>query len=260
MNWLINAPWIVGSAFFAFLAIALGLTSYALARATLGQHVEGKNLDLAVNLFRIIATMVSLFLALTFADIREEVGDVRKSVQNEPAQLWNVYWGLEKFDTEESRDIQLLVVQYIDSVIVSEWPAMQRGELDQATVGLYSSIKLAIYSLEPVTSLQQRLHDVLVVDLNAVNKIRQARLLRRGSGDAPVFLYVALLGFAWTIALLSVYPPTRKSISILAFYCAFFGIVIYLIVSLEFYFDGIGKVASQPFEFLSKALKGDIAP
>jgi len=259
MYWFVTAPVIVGSAVFALLAITLGLASYVLARSTFGRRAEGRSVDLAINLFRIIATLVSLFLALTFADIREEVGDVRSSVQQEPAQLWNVYWDLEAYNSAESRQIQLLIAEYVNSVVDNEWPAIQQGDLDRVTVDLYAAVKLAIYSLEPTNSLQETLHNRIIVDINAVSQTRQARLLRRGSGDAPVFLYVAVLGFAWTIALLSVYPPTRNSLSILTFYCVFFGIVIYLIVSLEFYFDGIGKVTSQPFEFLAEVLAKELA-
>jgi hypothetical protein len=59
------------------------------------------------------------------------------------------------------------------------------------------------------------------------------------------------MGFLLTAALLSVYPPGRKALVFLSFYFTFFGIVVYFILALGNYFQGIGGVTPEAFEYLS---------
>jgi hypothetical protein len=89
--WLTSLPVILGATLSAGVAIIVGLTAYYVARIAVGRKANEESRELASNMFRIIATLLSLLLSLTFADVRVEIGMVRSSVETEAGQLADIY-------------------------------------------------------------------------------------------------------------------------------------------------------------------------
>ena len=54
------------------------------------------------------------------------------------------------------------------------------------------------------------------------------------------------------MALLAVYPPRRRSLLLMCFYCIFVGVVLYFILALNHPFAGIARVSPEPFEIIAK--------
>ena len=251
IHWLTSLPVIIGATLSAGVAVIVGLTAYYVAHIAVGRKANKENRELAANMFRIIATLLSLLLSLTFADVRVEIGMVRSSVETEAGQLADIYKDLSAFESVEATAVRVQLLDYVDAVIEDEWQALQRGEVSERVVEIFHGLEYAILNLEATTPLQQILHSRLVDDVDALSTNRAARLIKRDSGT-PIFLYVAILGFLWTMAFLSVYAPAGKAITYLSAYSAFFGIVIYIILALSNYFEGIGGVTPETFEFLSE--------
>ena len=91
----------------------------------------------------------------------------------------------------------------------------------------------------------------LISDIDALNETRASRLIHRGAHDAPAFLIVAIVGFVWTAILLGTYPPRSGAVIFSSFYFSLFGLVIYLILGLGSYFNGIGAVSPEPLRDLA---------
>jgi hypothetical protein len=252
--WLVSLPPVVGGTLFGIAAIVTGLVTYAGARIAVGQSTSSEGKDLAINLFRVIATLLVLLLSLTFADVRIEIGAIRSSVQAETALLADIYKDLSIFDSSEANAIQVQLVEYVDAVIVDEWDALRRGEINEKVLIIFRDLETAILNLETTTRLQEELRGRLIDDIDAVSESRTTRLVQINTGT-PVFMYVAFLGFLWTSALLSVYRPQDKTVVLIGAYCAFFGVVTYFILALGNHFEGIGEVTPDSFRFLSDYTK-----
>ena len=249
--WLTSLPVILGATISAGVAVIIGLTAYYVAHIAVGRKANKENRELASGMFRIIATLLSLLLSLTFADVRVEIGMVRSSVETEAGQLADIYKDLNAFDSVEARAVRVQLLDYVDAVIEDEWQALQQGEVSEPVIAIFHDLEYAILNLEATTPLQQILRSRLADDVDALSTNRAARMIKRDSGT-PIFLYVAVLGFLWTMIFLSVYAPAGKAITYLSAYSAFFGIVIYIILALSNYFEGVGGVTPEAFEFLSE--------
>ena len=249
--WLTSLPVIIGATLSAGMAVIAGLAAYYAARIAVGRKANDENRELALNMFRIIATLLSLLLSLTFADVRVEIGMVRNSVETEAGQLADIYKDLNAFESVEANAVSVELLDYVDAVIDDEWQALQRGEVSERVIVIFHDLEYAILELEATTPLQQILRSRLAADVDALSTSRAARLIKRDSGT-PIFLYVAIVGFLWTMAFLSVYAPAGRAVTYLSAYSAFFGIVIYIILALSNYFEGIGGVTPVAFEFLAE--------
>jgi hypothetical protein len=251
----VTIPLTAGVSCAAIGAIVLGLATYALARTAVGKRTDEKSADLALNLFRVLATLLALLLSLTFSDVSDEIREVRHAVDLETSQLSNSFRNLVAYDTPEANAVKDKLIQYIDLVVDHEWQALQQGELSRETIKLFGEVKVAIVNLQPSNTRQEKLLQRLIADINGINETRARRQVHRGVYGAPAFFYVALFGFVWTVALLSVYPPGNGSIVFICFYCAFIGIVIYLTLGLTYNFIGFGAVSPEPLEYLANFVR-----
>ncbi len=250
IHWLVSLPPIVGGALSAVVAVVIGLTTYAGARAAIGKHANHESGGQVIQLFRVIATLLALLLSLTFADLRTESGAIRSSVRTETALLADIYKDLSIFDSQEAEALQAQLVEYVDAVIVEEWEAMRNGEIDESVAARFQELEIAILRLQPTTPLQAELRGRLVEDIDSVSDSRIIRLIGIGP-EPPTFLYLAILGFLWSSALLSVCATQGRTVVFIGAYCAFFGIVIYFILAMGHHFEGIGEVTPSAFELLS---------
>jgi hypothetical protein len=254
IDWLINLPPLIGGLLAAFTAIAIGLLTYGGSYFFVGRYANKESSELAVNMFRIIGGLLALLLSLTFADVRVEIGSVRNSIEAEAALLADIYQDLSVFDSDEAREIEGKLERYIEAIIEDEWEASRKEEVSESVIVIFRSLENSILFLETKTPFQQELRVRLMDDIDAVSASRATRIVQAGR-HMPVFLYVAVIGFLWTTALIGVYKPSDKAIIFVSAYCAFFGVVIYFILALGNYFEGIGGVQPDPFIMLSDYMK-----
>jgi hypothetical protein len=255
MQWLIGLPPVVGGTIFAVAAVVTGLGIYGGARLVVGKRAVLENNNLALQLFRVIGTLLGLLLSLTFADVRIETGAIRNSVEVEAGLLGDTFKNLDVFDSAEAEAISAQLVEYIDAVIEKEWPALQRGEIAEDVAELFRDMEIAVLTLETTTTLQEDLRRLMIDDIDAVSDSRLKRLTKT-SKSVPVFLYVAFLAFLLSNAMLSVFTPRNNAVVFIGGYCAFIGIMIYFILALSSHFEGIGAVTPDSLEYLSNYIEG----
>jgi hypothetical protein len=255
MQWLMGLPPVVGGTIFGAAAAVTGLGTYAGARFVVGRRAVLENSNLALQLFRVIGTLLVLLLSLTFADVRIETGAIRNSVDVEAGLLADTFKNLDVFDSAEAEAISAQLLEYIDAVIEKEWEALRRGEIDDDVVELFRDMEIAVLTLETTTPLQEELRRRMIDDIDDVSDSRLKRLTKV-SKSVPVFLYVAFLAFLWSNVMLSVFTPRNKAVVFIGGYCAFVGIMIYFILALSSHFEGIGAVRPDSLEYLSNYIEG----
>ena len=255
IQWLVGLPPVIGGTIFAAVAVATGLGAYAGARLVVGKRTFFENSNLALQLFRVVGTLLVLLLSLTFADVRIETVAIRNSVDTEAELLGNTFKNLDSFDSAEAHAIEAQILEYIDAVIENEWEALRRGEFAEDVVGLFRDLEIAVLNLETTTPLQEELRRRLVEDIDDISDSRMKRLTK-ASKTVPLFLYVAVLAFLWSNAMLSVFTPRNGAVVFIGGYCALVGIVIYVILGMSSYFEGVGAVTPDSLEYLSGYVKG----
>jgi hypothetical protein len=255
MQWLIGLPPIVGGTIFAAAAVVTGLGTYAGARLVVGKRAVFENSNLALQLFRVIGTLLVLLLSLTFADVRIETGAIRNSIDIEAGLLGDTFKNLHTFDSAEAEAISTQLLEYIDAVVEKEWEALRRGEIDADVAELFWEMETAVLTLETKTTLQEEIRRRMIDDIDAVSDSRMKRLTKT-SKSVPVFLYVAFLAFLWSNVMLSVFTPRNNAVIFIGGYCAFVGVVIYVILAMSSHFEGVGAVTPDSLEHLSNYIEG----
>ena len=85
--------------------------------------------------------------------------------------------------------------------------------------------------------------------LNYRNNLRYDENLR------PMFLAITVVCFVFTVALIGFYPPTRVNMVFIGVYCAFFGVLVHVILSLEPHLSGIGAITPEALEAISRQVR-----
>ena len=167
------------------LYLFLGSIIYGTSYYLLGRRAGREDSELAITLFRVLATLLSLLLSLTFADLREGIGEVRHAIEAETSALGNTLRDLDVYDDAESAKARDLLIDYIEATINEEWESLRDGQLDSAAMEAFRKAKLAIYALTPSTPMEEKLHNRLISDISDVNRLRASRLVYRDTGPPP---------------------------------------------------------------------------
>lgn len=249
INDFIGLPAIIGGSLSMSIALLVGMGMYFSARAIVGSQISPEVRQLGTNMFMVLATLVSLMLSLTFADLRAEIGDVRRSAESETALIGDLYNDLERFGSTASTALGAQLVEYVRAVVEVEWPSLARGNADTRVFQVFRELEKGALLLDADTPLRAELRDRMLADLDRIAAYRAERVASSLTAT-PVFLLVAILGYLWSSALLCVYEPKGKALLFIGAYFMFFGLVTYLMVALSNFFTGFGAVFPYPFEVL----------
>ena len=152
---------------------------------------------------------------------------------------------------EWPRVLQDTLRTYVQRLIDDEWARLADDQLSPEAERLFNVMQVGFLNLEVTSAAHETLRDRLLVDIDDVSDYRQIRL-HHAKTDPPIFVLIAIFGFMLTMAMLAVYPPTPTSITLMSFYCAFVGVVLYFIVAMNHPFDGPAQVTARPFEVITE--------
>ena len=147
------------------------------------------------------------------------------------------------------KQLKAILLEYLDVVIVDEWPELLQGRQSQKAESLFFKVDSGILTLKPLTPYQVELKKRLLRNIDEISDLRVARIYL-GTGTLEWFIVVVLVGFLISAFLLSVYPPGKVRAIFIAFYAAFIGIVLYSIVALDHPYDGVMQVSVKPLQMV----------
>jgi len=169
----------------------------------------------------------------------------------------DTYKELQRFDREGTRDIQQLVIDYVQAVIDDDWPALADDRLGQRTGALYDQLQLRVIAMKPDTAAQHELWIRIQADLDAVSDHRLVRL-DNALAEPPVYLYVVYFGFLLTMVCFGIYRPQPPLLILVSLYTTFIGLVLYLILALSDPFQGGLGVSPDTFRQILETMRGGL--
>jgi hypothetical protein len=191
----------------------------------------------ASNLFRVIGVLVSLVLSLTFNDVVQEWGDAENAIKSEVAGISDTLGALDQYGPAETAEARSALLDYTQSVIDDDWPALADDDLSEQTTELFQQAVRVVFALDPADSFQRELRTRTLDDLDVISDDRQGRL-NAALGTPPAYGLVILLGLLITVSFFGVYRPQPPLVSFLVLYTAFVGLMLYLILALSDPFQG----------------------
>ena len=135
----------------------VGLVVYIVSYKLISKYQSHDLIDPTTSLFRVVGLLFSLVLALAFSEVINELRTIRKAVQREAVAISDTFEVPKMFDIEKTREIRAMLIEYTQSVIDDDWPALANDRLGQRTTGLKKQFTMAVMDLEPTTSIQEKL-------------------------------------------------------------------------------------------------------
>jgi len=209
------------------------------------------------GLFRMVSILVSLMLSLAFGEVITEWQAIKNAIDREAVAISDTYVNLEYFDSEGTREIRAVLIDYAQAVIDDDWPAMANDRLGQRASALRRQFTLRVLELKPANSLQKELRSGILADIDTMSDYRLIRL-NHSMEKPPVYVLVIIFGFLVSMACFGAYQPQAPLIALASLYTVFIGMVLYLILAMSDPFQGGTIVAPTPIEYLIETLGSGI--
>ena len=250
------SPW-VGSLLIMAISIVLGLIVYLVSYKLLAKYDSEELRDPIGNLFRVIGMLVSLMLSLAFAEVVVQLRAIENAIEREAVAISDTFDDLKRFQTGETREIKTILIDYTQSIIDDDWPALAGNQLGNKTGDLNKKLQQAAMNLEPTTEAQKQLWSRILNDLDVASDYRLIRL-DNALGEPPIYLYVVFFGFLLTMACFGTYRPQGPVVVLVSMYALFVGMVLYLILVLSDPFHGGFGIEPTTFEHVIERMQSEM--
>jgi hypothetical protein len=253
---ILSLPTWAGGLLSMLAATALGLPVYICSHKLITRYQQADLKDPTSSLFRLVGLLVSLMLSLAFTDVVVNMRAIENAIEREAVAISDAFHDLQRFDTEKTRETRAILIEYLQSIIDDDWPALANDTLSQQTDAISERFEDSLMQLEPATANQKQLWSRILADLDAASDYRMVRLAN-ALAKPPVYLYVVILGFLITMAFFGAYRPQPPLVVLASLYTLFIGLVLYLILALSDPFQGGTAVEPTAFEHLVVTLRAD---
>jgi len=261
VDWIYNNPtWLWGSIFIAVLTGGACLGLFIFHKLV---HVELRRAhnDLAGFTVAIIAVVYAVLLAFIAIATWEAFIDAQAIVDNEADYAGNIYRDTQGLPSEVGQSVRDNLKQYVAIVINNEWPLQRQGVTPEAGWAPLHQAHTTIVTMEPQTRGQAVIQAELLRTLNELYKARESRLSAVGGHIPAVIWWIIFLGGALVVGYtyLFGFHDFRMHLAMTAVVAASLGLVVILIIALDWPFRGDVSVTPEAF-VKTQASWGTIPP
>ena len=251
-------PLLVGCLIFVAGTSLVGLAAYFASYRLLAQGRtvdQVKDLKEAVgNLFRVVGWLLSLLLALTFAEVFREWIAIDTAIEGEAMAILDTHDDLRRLGDRETRDARKLLLDYVHALIDDDWIALADDRLSPRADASLQELKDAILDLEPGDANDEMLGARIVADMDRASDFRLSRL-QQAQEKPPFVLVIVLFGYLITMVCFGVYRPQLTLVILISLYTLFVGVVLYLILAMSDPFQGTIGVDPAALEYALEQIK-----
>lgn len=256
VHFLLSLPTFWGVCAAMVVAATVGPTAYFISSKVMSRGPGDTLVEPIVNLFRTTAMFVSLLLSISFAHVINQLGEIDNAIDREAVAISDTFYNLRFFDIEETLEIRATLLEYTQSVIDDDWPALANDELGQRSEALRRHLAESALNLKPATPKQEKLWSRILSDITIISDHRLIRLEQALAGP-PVFVYVVMVGFVVSMVLFGIYQSQAQLLACVLLFSLLIGFIMYLILALSDPYQGAFSVTPTIFEDLVQRLRAD---
>lgn len=259
VDWVYSHPtWLWGSLLMIALtgAACLGL---AVFHRLVHVGVRRAHNDLAGFTFATISVVYAVLLAFIAVATWEAFSNAERVVDEEAGFIGNLYRDSEGLPQPVGGNIRALLRQYADVVIRDEWPVQQQGETPSAGWAPLTRLHEELVTFQPANTGQQVVEAEFLHTLNELYKARETRLTAAGGHIPVVIWWIIFLSGALTTGFtyLFGFANFRMHLAMTGAVAASLGLVVMLIVALDWPFRGDLSVGPEAFVAVQHGWSGD---
>jgi hypothetical protein len=254
IEFVLSLPTWFGCALSMIATALVSLLVYLVSYRLTSKYQSDSMTDPTSSLFRVVGLLLSLMLSLGFTKVLSEQKDIRTAIVREAVAISDIFDVLELFDSERTREIRIMLVEYAQAVINDDWPALANDRLGQQASHIKRQLAKKLLDLKPATPAQEELLPMLLADIDALSDHRSTRL-DTALEEPPFFVFVLIFGILVTMACFGAYRPQAPLIVLVLIATLFVGLVMFLIVKLSDPFQGDIRIEPTVFEHLVETLQ-----
>ena len=191
--------------------------------------------------YAIFGLIYGVLLAFTIITAWERFSKTEQLVMHEVTTLSKLWRYSEAFSPNNRAQIQHLLIDYTRSVIVDEWPEMDRlGQTHPLTNQKYEALWKLSYTIEPETRNQQAFLADYLERMSELSSTRRLRILYSRSEVNPILLAVIIAG-ALPMTLYTLLFSTKHGwvhVLVTSFITGLIGLSLLVLLSLQYPFTG----------------------
>jgi hypothetical protein len=245
---LVTGPAIVG------LLCLYAVIGLLVARRFVLPHLRIQVVDSEFSSAMLQAVMVfyGLAVALIAVSVWQTYSDVSKIISQEATAIAGLYRDVSSYPEPIRPQLQNELRVYLDYVIHQAWPLQQRGTVPAGGVEIMNRFQALLTGFEPATEGQKILHGET---LRAYNNMIQARRLRLDAVGTrlPGILWFIIFAGA-LISLSSSFFFKVEDVRVqgmqAVLLAAFIGLVIFMILALDYPFRGDLGLRPDPYQLV----------
>jgi hypothetical protein len=257
IEFILSLPTWIGCGIAMVSTTILGLVVYVISYKFNEKYKKFDLKDPITSLTQTVGILVSLVLSLTFGEAITEWQAIKNAIDRETVAISDTYINLKYFDSEATREIRAVLIDYTQAIIDDDWPAMANDQLGQRTSSLKRQFTEKVLELKPANSIHKEIRSSILADIDTLSDYRLTRL-NYSLAKPPVYSFIVIFGFLVSMACFGVYQPHVPLITLVSLFTIFIGMLFYFILAMSDPFQGKTIVDPTPFEYLIKTLESEM--
>jgi Protein of unknown function (DUF4239) len=195
-----------------------------------------------------LAAMYLLVLALALATEWQTIGSAQQAVANEAVAVRQIYWAASGLPPAAGNTLRAQVRGYVTTVIDHDWPEMERGTLDDASLRLLTAMSASLLEVNTQTSRAANAQAYATGQLEA---LVTSRAQRQSAADSRLPIGV-LIAVVMTSLVVGVFPfaggirSDRASIAVAVLQAVLVAVAVVVVFQLNNSFSGPLGTGSGP--------------
>ncbi len=253
--WLQSLPTVFGGLTlvggFVILALLIG---YVVARTT-SNEIRAAHNDRAGFILAVIGVVYAVLLAFVAIGVWERFEQAEDRTYEEAGSLATVYRDAGSF--KGGSTLRATLRAYVHSVVEDEWPQMARGEQSRISNALLERADRHIRELPVTTASQADVQQQMLAAMDTALMDRESRLTIDSSGINAIMWVVLLAGAIITVAFtyLFGFDKTLMQVLMIGALSLLIGLVLFLILALDYPFRGDISVSPEAFRSLAETFR-----
>jgi hypothetical protein len=235
---------LIPNALFALLIVALvvvaSMAGLILFKRRVPSYFLEDNNQAITGTLGTIGLLYAVIIGSVVASGWSRFSAAQSSQNQEAKKLGDILRMTEAFAEERKHDFQVPLVHYAESVVNEEWPIMSRGQPLPLSTPAYERLWTLFLSFQPKDSREEAFFHRALDQLNGLGENRRLRALSTQE-QLSLPMWLLFVGGGMLIIVYTYFIPSRHrrfhAIKT-GFLAAMFGLVLFLMLSLQFPYVG----------------------
>jgi len=258
--WIYNLPEPLLAAMVIGLFVALAVIGLLLVhrlRGPLPESSRGDRNDLVSYYVSAVGVFYGITIGLLAVGTWENFSQIDEGLVEEASRINALYRDVSSYPEPHRSELRGLLKNFLAHELGPQWQAQKEGKILDGGLKL-TEFQEGLMRFQPHTETEKIVQAEAFSQFNRYTEVRRHRLAHVTSGLPPTLWYVVFIG-GWLSIIMTYffeYPCIRLHMTLTALMSAFIGLLVFLIVDMDWPFRGELSVNPEPLQLiLDKMLK-----